>query len=108
MPAPRQSEARGQSNMTPGPPGGSAAPAPAAADSSQVQRQQGQTDEQQAGRVKNRADRCPGGIDDESDSKKNGRNNGEHGRSFRLTGTAAGSAVRHSQPNAEWPVTVVL
>lgn len=73
-------------------PGKSAVNTPASANPDQMQGQQGQADEQQAGRVENGADGRAGGIDDECDRKKNGRNNGEHGRSFRSAGGPAAPA----------------
>ena len=59
--------------------GKSAAPAPAAADSGQVQSQQSQTDKEQAGWVENGTDGRASGIDDKRDRKKNGRDYGEQG-----------------------------
>src|SRR5450631_851280 len=63
-----------------------AAPAPAAAYPGQMKGQAGQADEQKAGHIEDRAGRRAGGVENKRDREQDGRDDGEHGMSFRSPG----------------------
>jgi len=68
-----------------------AAPAPAAAHPGQMKGQAGQADEQKAGHIEDRAGRRAGGVENKRDGERDGRDDGEHGMSFRSPGRNNGT-----------------